>query len=389
MSYLGNSPVEQTVLRVEARKSFSLAIHITNFNGAPLDITDCTLSLVAKRQQNADDPADDANLIENATAELVDPEQGYARFNIQASDLDHEPGEYPFAIVLIDQGYSAVIVKGVLDLQPNTEWASTTATYTGVNPPTGLTVALRSRQVLSVRTGPILPPGTTTFSEDDKAKLDTIEEGAQVHIPADWEAGPMDPGYIFRKPVFGTAAFENVEDIALPSGGRSGNVITKIGPLDSDIAWQEPQVSAGGSLDAAGVPAGHAPVASGADSWSWGEIEVPVTSVNSRIGDVELNLDDVPDTATRVALTSSERTKLSGLTPTPEWSAVANKPAFGELALLNESDVLQPGGVTAADISSGTIAAARLPKVTGLSGITSGTANPSGGADGDLYIQYT
>lgn len=59
------------------------------------------------------------------------------------------------------------------------------------------------------------------------------------------------------------------------------------------------------------------------------------------------------------------------------WSDVANKPTS-----FTPATHVHPG----ADITSGTVAAARLPKVSALQGITVSTASPSGGADGDLWL---
>lgn len=41
----------------------------------------------------------------------------------------------------------------------------------------------------------------------------------------------------------------------------------------------------------------------------------------------------------------------------------------------------------ASDVTSGTFAAARIPKVMNLNGVSYGTAAPSGGADGDIYFR--
>ena len=49
MAYIGNSPTSETVLRLEARKSFALGLYIQDANGRPLDITDASIRLVAKK----------------------------------------------------------------------------------------------------------------------------------------------------------------------------------------------------------------------------------------------------------------------------------------------------------------------------------------------------
>ena len=59
------------------------------------------------------------------------------------------------------------------------------------------------------------------------------------------------------------------------------------------------------------------------------------------------------------------------------------------LASRDVAEFLQPGEVDGADITTGTVSKDRLPKVSAHNGFTSGTAGPSGGADGDIYFQYT
>ena len=75
---------------------------------------------------------------------------------------------------------------------------------------------------------------------------------------------------------------------------------------------------------------------------------------------------------------------------TTEWADVLNKPAFGSASLLDAADVLLKGQINAStDFASGTVPNARLPRVSAMPGFSSGTTPPVGGADGDLYFQYT
>jgi len=389
--YLGNTPSQETTLRAEARKSFSIALWFTDSHGRALDISGSTIRLVVKELPlNPLDSTDADNLITNSEA-TVGPsaDVGYAYLHLQASDLNHDPGEYPYAIVLRDaQGYSSVIVRGVLELLQNTEFASINADYVGVNPPTALQIAMRGLATISVRTGPNLAPGTTSFTDADKAKLDGIESGAQVNVRADWSA-MSGSSFILNKPTFGSAAFAELSEIALPTGGLAGEVLMKIGPQDVDVAWQTPPTGpGGGNLDATGTAAGLVPTTSGVDTWSWDALPAaPVQSVNSLTGTVVLTLDDIADTATRVSMTPAERAQLGSLSL--DWASITGKPAFGSASLLDSSAFLAPGGVAGADISSGTISAARLPKLSDLDGFSEGTLAPSGGADGDVYFQHS
>jgi hypothetical protein len=374
---------------LEARKSFALSVWVQDANGRPLDISTTTLRLVTMKKLPRG--SDTGEILINVTAEIVDAVEGFARFNLQASDLNHTPGELPFALVLEDNGYSTVAAKGIIDLQQNTEFTSVNSTYLPANAPSSVTLTIGEGSRITLRTGPTLAPGTTSFTDGDKAKLDGIAAGAQVNVGADWQAEEGQPGYVRHRPAFGTAAFYDLEDLlALPEGGAPGEVLVKLTSDDYLVGWQQPSSSDGGGvLPADGVSAGYVPTATGVGGWGWAAIVAGVETVNGQEGTVTLTLDHMADTATRLALTPAERTKLSGLTATPAYADITGKPALGTASALNTADVLQPGEVVAADVVSGVFDPARIPSVSSLPGFRSGTATPSGGFDGELYFQYT
>lgn len=392
MSALGTtSPAGETLITAEARKSFSFALWIKDHAGRMLDITDCTIRIIVKkpRYKSADDTD---NLIFNSEADLVSPTHGYARFNLQASDLDHKPGEYPYSIVLWDGGYSSVLAKGVLDLRPNTEFDSSDLTYSPDQPVTAMQVMMRGRVSVEVRAGSTLAPGSTTFLVTDKAKLDSIEAGAQRHIPADWSEPDPALGGIANKPLLGSAAFRDVEELSVPPGGSPGEMLVKLSSSNYHVGWAQPPAGGGGGtgLDPHGVGAGRVPTANGANGWSW---ELPpnnIESVNGQIGLVNLTLDEIPDATDRLAMTAAERTKLSDLTTTPDYSDILNTPDLGSMAERAEDEFIEKGAINAStDFASGTVPSARLPKVSSLPGFSYGTVAPTGGSDGDLYFQYS
>jgi hypothetical protein len=391
VAYIGNSPQATTVLRLEARKSFALSVWVRDTNGRPLDISNTELRLVMKKLPLGSDPSDTANLIGNSIAEFVDTAEGLARFNLQASDLNHAPGEYPFALVLDTNGYSTVAVKGIVDLQQNTEFVSVNSTYLPANAPSAITLSIGEGSRITLQTGPTLAPGTTSFTNGDKNKLDGIETGAQVNVEASWQAEEGQPGYIRYKPRFGSAAFRDLEDLlGLPKGGAPGEVLAKLSSSDYHVGWQQPASGEGGStLPATGVTAGYVPTANGTDGWGWAAIVAGVQSVNGQQGEVSLTLDELADTETRLAMTQAERTKLGALSETISYSALTDKPDLGTAAALDTEDFLQPGGVDAGDVATGVLDPARIPSVSSLPGFRSGTATPSGGFDGELYFQYT
>ena len=177
---LGNSPRSQIVLQLQARKSFALDLFITDQNENPLDIADSTFTIVVRKKTPAAVSDDSGNLVTNSLALLVAPIVGHAQFNLQASDLDFAPGEYQFAIVLIEAGYSSVIVQGTLQLEQNTEFSSLGETYTPGQAPTALRVAMRGQTALYVRTGAVQAPGEVTFTSDMKDRILAIYAGQQV-----------------------------------------------------------------------------------------------------------------------------------------------------------------------------------------------------------------
>lgn len=381
-----------TIIRVEARKSFQFGLWIKDFNGRSLDVTGATVRLVVKqpRKRTSDDSD---NLITNSLAEDFYPTMGYLRFNLQASDLDLKAGEYPYSIVMWEGGYSSVLVKGTFVVLENTEFDSVNETYMSPTSATALQVLLRGRNVIAVRTGPTLAPGTTSFTDGDKEKLDSIQPGAEVNVNADWEAAEGTDAFIRNKPEFGSAAYVDIDEVSLPRGGFPGEILVKITGGDFAAAWQQPTGGSGGGsgsgLDPTGIPDGYVPMANGVNGWTWEAIVAGVESVNGQSGDVTLTMDDIADTATRVAMEPAERAKLADVQVNPEWSTLTNVPAFGTAALMQEEDVLTPGNVTTADVSSGVFPNTRIPKLTQLRGFSSGTGAPSGGSDGDLYFQYT
>jgi hypothetical protein len=386
VAYIGNSPQETTVLRLEARKSFALSVWVRDANGRPLDISTTELRLVMKKL-----PEDASNLIVNDVAETVDAVDGFARFNLQATDLDQVAGEYPFALVMTVDGYSSVVAKGIVDLQQNTDYTSLNSSYLPANTPAGVTLTVGEQSSLTLLTGQILAPGTTSFTDGDKAKLDGVQPGAQVNVEADWFSEEGQPGYIRNRPLFGSAAFHDIEELSgLPAGGAPGEVLVKRTSNDRDVIWQQPTSGGGGStLPATGVAAGYVPTATGAGGWAWAQVIAGVQSVNGQQGAVSLTLNDLADTATRLALTAAERALLTQLAGGLSYTSLTDKPALGTASTLNTEEVLQPGEVSAADVTTGVLDPERIPSVSSLPGFRSGTAAPSGGFDGELYFQYT
>lgn len=258
--YLGNSPLDKTILRLMARKSFQLSLLLQDRNGRPLDITGATIRMVVRKSVPPDVSDDSGNLIMSSLADAPIPEAGLARFSLQASELDEPPGEYLFTIVLVTNGYSVAIVDGVLELLQNTEFDSMGEVYTpDVATVTHLEVKLRNQSVIVVRTGPALAPGQAFFSVEDEKRLDELFAGAvadgqtlnadlipdgptKVIMTRDERdqlaaGGSPDWDNITNKPAFGSAATHEHEDYYNKTDGVDGPSITS-GEIDPDrIPW--------------------------------------------------------------------------------------------------------------------------------------------------------
>ena len=323
MVYIGNTPGRTTVIQLEARKSFSLGLWFMDQGGRPADLTDSSVRLVAKASPiDVTDTDDSDNLIVNSTATIVDAAQGYCTFDLQASELDLEPTEYPFAVVLTTPtGYTSTVMKGVIDIQQNPDFTAMGSSYPPPEelPSQTLEVVLRGISLVDVRLGHVPPPGFHWLSAADQDKLDALSTAGNT----------------------------------LPAGGSEMQVIGKASAVDFDYRWITLQAY-DGTLSAAGIPAGRAPVSDGSDGWAWGEVS-----------------------------------------PTVDWDlaegqpgSVLNKPTLGTAAAADTSMFASAAhGHAASDVTSGVFVAARLPRVSEHLGFSSGFAEPTGGADGDIYFQ--
>lgn len=335
MSYLGNTPGKATVLQLEARKSFSLGVWVKEPRGKAVDLAGCTLTIVAKKLPLT--TADDSTnlLAPDAAANIPVPAAGYAVFHLQAATLDEEPGEYPFAIVLrTADGYSSVIVKGVLDIQQNTEFASTASTYSSANPPQSLTVLLREQNAINVFVGGQLPPGMN-YVDDETAEA--INE--------------FDP-----------------EAVALvPRGGLPGYVLTKVTEADYAMGWRPREHSEGG-LDATGQPGGAVPVALGDGTWDWDEVGIDATGIPEGYAPV----------ADGNGGWAWAEVETDVVIPAPNWAAAPGTPGA-----IQNKPVL---GTAAAADTAAFMPANKL--VSTMPGVNFVTSIPTSGIDGHLYFVY-
>ena len=330
MAYIGNTPDAATIIRVEARKSFALGVHVTDEKGKQADLSGCTLTLVVKKYP-IDTTGDGSNLLAANSTAVLTPRKGYGQFNIQASTLDQEPGEYDYAIVLRTQdGYSSVIVKGLLVIEQNTEVSSVSMQYGLVQPPQSLTVQLLRQNSIKVFVGGQLPPGMNYVRDDVMNAIESFDPDSVAYVP---------------------------------EGGDAGYVLTKTGSGDYTMAWL-PVGNGAFALDATGRAAGEVPVALGDDTWIWGAVGIDATGVTAGWAPVA-NGDGTWSWA-KVSQTK------------PSWTAVAgsdaeilNKPTLGTMAAQDTGTFIQ-----------------KTELLSEMSTVHVVSSVPTTGTDGHLYFVY-
>ena len=130
MARLSNTPQQTLSLELERRKSYSFQCNMVNGDNTPVDLTGCTVRFVMKRTEHDDDAYDISNLIVNSAATIAAPKTGQAVFSFQAAELDSDPGDYYYSIVLwTADNYATTLLKGSMTLLANTESASIHRTY--------------------------------------------------------------------------------------------------------------------------------------------------------------------------------------------------------------------------------------------------------------------
>ena len=185
-----------------------------------------------------------------------------------------------------------------------------------------------------VGTSPISVSGTTTktvsisaatqsaagsMSSADKTKLDGIATGAEVNVNADWNAVSGD-AQILNKPTLATVAtsgsyndLSNKPTLATVATSGSYNDLSNKPTIVSSVAGTAPIVSSGGTTPAISITAATTTVAgsmSAADKSKLDGIETgaqvnDVTSVNTQVGAVVLDTDDVLEGTTNKYFTTA------------------------------------------------------------------------------------
>ena len=190
MARLTNTPQQQLQFDLERRKSYSFRCVLLNTDRSPLNLTNCKLRFVMKAREYDDDLYDTTNVIVNHEARILSPEFGEATFAFQAAELDVAPGAYNYAIVLwTKDGYSVVVVKGIVNLHANTDSASMTKRYTTNSADAALELTLRGNDVVNIVTNTLTKSEARveiigTGRPDDSSTLEatTIQQVANAQV---------------------------------------------------------------------------------------------------------------------------------------------------------------------------------------------------------------
>ena len=142
---LGNTPRRETNIYVEANKSYAFGLRFQTPDEEPVDLTGCTVRLVA-----TEPPHYGGTEVLNLLADMQAPTSGFAQFNMQAEDLALEPAEYAYDVTLIPQtDYSTPVIKGNITVGSNTD-TDTSNKYLGVNVGSDITVTIENGDVVEI-----------------------------------------------------------------------------------------------------------------------------------------------------------------------------------------------------------------------------------------------
>ena len=162
-----NTPQDNTVIEVEARKSFSFGIFVQDKKGGPLDLADAESTFTMGKIDAFGVPT----VLISRAGIIAAPALGYMQFQVQADELEVKPGVYMFTVTLLVQGYSAVLLKGDFKVKQNMEFDSVNHDYGGANPAQNLFVKLRDDSTVHVTLSTLLPPSLTIPTDASDAAV--------------------------------------------------------------------------------------------------------------------------------------------------------------------------------------------------------------------------
>lgn len=176
---LGNTPRRETNISVEASKSYAFGLYFKTPDGLPVDMSGSELRLVA-----AEPPHVGGIEVLSKVAVSDAPETGFVQFNLQAEDLALDPNSYAYDVTLLPPtGYSTPILKGYIEVGPNTDVESDNV-YTGVYVGSDLTVYMEHGDVVQITIErvdgmyTIVSNLIENFADEMSAEVDRAEEFA-------------------------------------------------------------------------------------------------------------------------------------------------------------------------------------------------------------------
>lgn len=228
MTTLSNSPRDTTTIEAEARKSLSIGLRVMDSHRNPLDMTAASVSIVGGKVNRQGVHVQHFDQF----ADMTWAADGYARINLQAIQLNMDPGSYVYTITLQADGYSSVLLKGEFKVVQNTEYYSIDETYDTAALPQAFEVIMRHQGDIHIQLANMLPPDV----------------------------------------------------LRLPLGGEMHQVLMKKSDDNHDMMW----ATLDGGLSATGVMQSLVPMANGDGTWNWGGVVLPaeLAATNSMIAGV-------------------------------------------------------------------------------------------------------
>ncbi len=143
---LGTDPQTGTALTLKERRPFSLTLTCEKQDKSRLDLAGASLSLVIAAPQYKGGAV---QLVKAGT--IVSAEDGTARFDVQASELDFGVGTYDVAITLTSaEGYASTIFESEAELTHNPD-PTAPGDFSVVVPPLSLTARFRDSNKVTVK----------------------------------------------------------------------------------------------------------------------------------------------------------------------------------------------------------------------------------------------
>lgn len=146
---LGNTPDSRNDFFLEQGKSFAftLRFYLDTEEDAPYDLIGATVRLVVSPPPYTDDVAP----VLTSVALPIDLDDARVQFQLQAHELDFDPGQYPYDVTLVSaNGYSTPVLKGFFNVGWNAD-DDTSNNYFAALPPEVIDVGIRNGATVRVR----------------------------------------------------------------------------------------------------------------------------------------------------------------------------------------------------------------------------------------------